>query len=104
MRLDLALVYLIRQFFFRAALFFVHWYGHSFLIISSGAVGILKKLDMFFTVRRCLKDIFRRPPAGGCFFRAITGLLIYGIVAGLGLFAFVFWSLIHFYLVVRIFI
>ena len=33
MRFDIAFIYLINQFFYRFGIFFVHWYGRSFLIL-----------------------------------------------------------------------
>ncbi len=100
MRLDLVFIYLAKSFFYRLMAFFVHWYGHTFRIISSGTVGALEKLEMFWAVRKNWKNIFH--PLS--FVRVVSGLAVYGAITGIAIFVFVVWSLIPVYLVLRIFI
>lgn len=33
MRFDIAFVYLMNRFFYRLGVFFVHWYGHTWIIL-----------------------------------------------------------------------
>lgn len=81
MRFDIAITYLIGRFFYRFITFFVHWYGHTFLIFYRGIAAVLKQLAQWPVVKW------------------LIGLPLIAAAAII----YIFWASIPVYLIARIF-
>lgn len=105
-----ALLYLGRQFIFRIAEFFRHWYVDGLRFIAREATNLLESLDRFFAWKVTAKNLFQplyqdHTVIGhtvGFLFRAArltAGSALYACVISVALFSGIFWALIPIFII-----
>ena len=82
MRLDLVFIYLINRFLYRIGIFFVHWYLHTFQIIS-------------YWVKKIMERSFQE--------RNFARLIVFSMVIIIAVFIYALLALVTVYLIIRIF-
>ena len=110
----LVVTYLVSRFFYRIGTFFIHWYAHTFWIVTHRTITLLERLDSFLAVKVSSRYLFQPlykdytaiGYAFGFIFRGLTilvGALIYFLIIVVAALIYIVWSLIPIYLIIRLF-
>ena len=107
---NIAVVYLIKQFFYRIWAFLEDWYIGGFLMVARRGVDVLEQLDRSVAFKITVKNLFKplyqdETFVGrvlGFFFRSsrvIIGGFLYGAVIAVFVAAYLIWALIPIYII-----